>query len=109
MKNGDYYARVTDDCVSTIFVDEDAVHDAQIHKIFTERGKVLAEQIHKQNLNKTTKRRKVRNIVRQCLWLTATASMVYFTCLFGVYAAIAFITGCVVAIGFRIAHLITSD
>lgn len=109
MKNGDYYAHVTDGCVSTIFIDEDAVHDAQIHKIFTERGKVLAEQMHKQNLNKTTKRRKVRTIARQCLWLTATASMVYFTFLFGVYAAIAFITGCVVAIGFRIAHLITAD
>lgn len=109
MKNGDYYARVMDDCVSTIFIDEDAVHDAQIHKIFTERDKVLAEQMHKQNLKNITKRRKVRAIVRQCLWLTATASMVYFTYLLGVYAAIAFITGCVVAIGFRIAHLIAAD
>lgn len=109
MKNGNYYARVTDDCISTVFVNEDAVHDAQIHKIFTERGKVLAEQMHKQNLKNTTKRRKVRTIARQCLWLTATASMVYFTYVFGVYAAIAFITGCVVAIGFRIARLITTD
>ena len=109
MKNGDYYARVTDNCVSTVFIDEDAVHDAQIHKIFTDRDKMLAEQMRKQNLKNTTKRRKVLTIAKQCLWLTATASMVYFTYLFGVYAAIAFITGCVVAIGFRIAHLITSD
>lgn len=109
MKNGNYYARVTDDCVSTVFIDEDAVRDAQIRKIFTERGKVLAKQMHKQSLKNTTKRRKVRAIVRQCLWLTATASMVYFTYLFGVYTAIAFITGCVVAMGFRIAHLITAD
>ena len=109
MKNGDYYARVTDDCVSTVFVDEDAVHDAMIRKIFADRDKMLAEQMHKQNLKNTTKRRKVRTIARQCLWLTATASMVYFTYLLGVYAAIAFITGCVVAIGFRITHLITAD
>lgn len=109
MKNGNYYARVTDDRVSTVFIDEDAVHDAQIHKIFTERGKVLAEKMHKQNLKKITQSRKTRTVVRQCLWLTSTASMVYFTYLFGVYAAIAFITGCVVAIGFRIAHLINSD
>ena len=109
MKNGDYYARVTDDCISTVFVDEDAVHDAQIHKIFTKRGKVLAEQMHKQNLKKITRFRKTRTVVRQCLWLASTASMVYFTYLFGVYAAVAFITGCVVAMGFRIAHLITAD
>lgn len=109
MKNGDYYARVMDDCVSTIFIDEDAVHDAQIHKIFAGRDKMIAEQTHKQNLKKATKSRKIRATVRQCLWLTATASMVYFTCVFGVYAAIAFITGCVVAIGFRIARLITTD
>lgn len=109
MKNGDYYARVKDGRVSTVFIDEDAVHDAQIQKIFTDRGKQLAEQTHQQNLKKAIKSRKIRTIVRQCLWLTATASMVYLTCLFGVYAAIAFITGCVVAIGFRIAHLITSD
>ena len=108
MKNGNYYARVTDGCVSTIFIDEDAVHDAQIHKIFTDRDKMLAEQTHRHNLKKATESRKTRTVVRQCLWLTATASMVYFTCLLGVYAAIAFITGCVVAIGFRIAHLITA-
>ena len=106
MKNGDYYARATDDCIYTVFVDEDAVHDAQIHKIFTERGKVLGEQRTKQNVKNTTKRRKVRTVVRQCLWLTSTASMVYFTYLFGMYAAIAFIAGCVVAIGFRIANLV---
>ena len=106
MKNGNYYARVTDGCVSTIFIDEDAVHDAQIHKIFTDRDKMLAEQMHKQNVKNTTKRRKVRTVVRQCLWLTSTASMVYFTYLFGMYAAIAFIAGCVVAIGFRIANLV---
>ena len=109
MKNGDYYARITDDYVSTIFIDEDAVHDAQIHKIFADRDKMLAEQMRKQNLKKATKSRKIRAIVMQCLWLTASASMVYLTCLFGVYAAIASITGCVVAIGFRIARLITSD
>ena len=109
MKNGDYYARVTDNCVSTVFIDEDAVHDARIQKIFADRDKMLAEQTHKQKLKKATKSRKIRTIARQCLWLTATASMVYLTCLFGVYAAIASITGCVVAIGFRIAHLITSD
>ena len=109
MKNGNYYARVTDNCVSTVFIDEDAVHDARIQKIFADRAKLLAEQTPKQHLKKATKSRKIRTIVRQCLWLTATASMVYLTCLFGVYAAIAFITGCVVAIGFRIAHLITSD
>ena len=106
MKNGNYYARVTDGCVSTIFIDEDAVHDAQIHKIFTNRAKVLKEQMHKQKLKKITQSRKTRTVVRQCLWLTATASMVYFTYLFGVYAAIVFITGCAVAMGFRIANLV---
>ena len=54
------------------------------------------------------KARKFRTMAKECLWLTATAALVGCTYYWGVYAAIAAVTWCMVAIGCRIIHYITT-
>lgn len=115
MENGAYYARVTGGRVVTVFADENAVQDAQMHKIFARRDKNRVDQ-QKEAAEKQRaadrlalkKARKLRTMAKDCLWLGATAALVYCTYLWGVYAAIAAVTGCVVAIGCRIIHYITT-
>lgn len=115
MKQGAYFARVTGDRVFTVFADEDAVRDAQMRKIFSDRDKKVADQqtqaAEKQRMADRLalkKARKFRTMAKECLWLTATAALVGCTYLWGIYAAIAAVTGCMVAIGCRIIHYITT-
>lgn len=115
MKQGAYFARVTGDRVFTVFADENAVRDAQMHRIFADLDKALADQQkvaaekqRKADRQALKKARKFRTMAKECLWLGATAALVYCTYRWGVYAAVAAIAGCVVAIGCRIIHYITT-
>lgn len=115
MKQGAYFARVTGDRVYTVFADEDAVRDAQMCKLFAARDKDHAEQQrqaaekqHMADRQALKKARKFRTTAKECLWLTATAALVYCTYLWGIYVAVAAVTGCMVALGCRIIHYITT-
>lgn len=115
MKQGAYFARVTENRVLTAYADEDTVRDAQMRKLFAARDKDLEEQqknaAEKQRMadrQAIRKARKFRTMAKECLWLTATAALVGCTYYWGVYAAIAAVTGCMVAIGCRIIHYITT-
>ena len=86
MKQGAYFARVTGDRVFTVFADEDAVRDAQMRKIFSDRDKKVADQQkqaaerqHMADRLALKKARKFRSMAKECLWLTTTAAMVYCT------------------------------
>lgn len=115
MKQGAYFARVTENRVLTAFADEDTVRDAQMRKLFAARDKDHAEQQkeaaekqRKADRQAIKKARKFRTMAKECLWLISTAALVYCTYIWGVYAAIAAVTGCMVAIGCRIIHYITT-
>ena len=115
MKQGAYFARVTENRVVTAFADEDTVRDAQMRKLFADRNKALADQ-RREDAEKQRKAdqlalkkaRKFRTLAKECLWLATTAALVCCTYLWGLYAVIAAVTGCMVAIGCRIIHYITT-
>lgn len=115
MSEGAYFARVTEDRVVSVYADEEAVRDAQMRMIFADRDRRYAVQQredadHQRKADRSArqKARKVRAMAKECLWLTATAALVGCTYCWGVYAAIAAVTGCMVAIGCRIIHYITT-
>lgn len=115
MKQGAYFARVTGDQVFTVYADEDAVRDAQMHRIFADRDKTIADQQkvaaekqRKADRQAFKKARKIRSMAKECLWLAATAVLTCCAHFGGAYAAVAVVTGCAAVIGCRVAHYITT-
>lgn len=116
MEKGLYLAHVTDDTVFTVHADESVIYDAQTRKLFADRNKRKAaiakaavKEQRKADQQAIRKARKFRTMAKECLWLTATAALVGCTYYWGVYAAIAAVTGCVVAISCRMIHFITTE
>ena len=103
-ENGLYMARVTDDTVKTMHADEDAVCDMQTDKLFKNRDKCRegqqkesVEATERANRQAAKKKRQLLYLVKDCLGLCGTALLVMLTYRFGLYVAIAGVTGCTVA------------
>lgn len=103
-ENGLYMARVTDDTVKTMHADEDAVCDMQTDKLFKNRDQNLVDQeqdatdaLRKATRQAAKKKRQMLYLVKDCLGLCGTALLVMLTYRFGLYVAIAGVTGCTVA------------
>ena len=110
-ENGLYMARVTDDDVRTFYADEDTVCDAQTDKIFKNRDQNRAdrEQIASDDQRRTDRqkakhKRRFLYMIKDVLMLIGTATLVYLTNRFGLYVAIAAVTGCAVAAVCRITN-----
>lgn len=103
-ENGLYVARVTDDAVHTMHADEDAVCDHQTSKLFEDRDKLLegqakesVEAMERATRQAAKKKRHLLYLVKDCLGLCGTALLVMLTYRYGLYVAIAAVTGCTVA------------
>ena len=104
LENGLYVGRVTDSTVKMLHADEDAVCDMQTDKLFRERDKSREGQA-KQSLEEhdriqkaaAKRRRQMWYLVKDCLCLCGTAVLVALTYRYGLYVAIAGVTGCSVA------------
>ena len=114
-ENGFYAAKVTDEGVTTIHADEDAVCDHQTAKIFKDRdkcrgdeAKLSVEESQKAARAAAKKKRKLWYMIKDVAGLIGTAALVFATYRFGLYVAIAAITGCVVAAGCRVGNWIES-
>ena len=108
-ENGFYAAKVTDEGVTTIHADEDAVCDHQTAKMFQDRdkcrgdeAKLSVEESQKAARAAAKKKRQTWYMVKDVFSLIGTAALVFATYRFGLYVAIAAITGCVVAAGCRV-------
>lgn len=117
-ENGLYMARVTDDNVRTFYADEDTVCDAQTVKMFNDRDQSRADQEqaeadkHRQaeefarftTRQAAKRKRRFLYMIKDVLMLIGTATLVYLTNRFGLYVAIAAVTGCAVAAVCRITN-----
>lgn len=103
-EKGLYMAKVTDEGTKMMHADEDAVCDAQIGKLFkkqnenreTEKQNATEDQ-QKANRLAVMKKRRLMCAVKEVSGLLGAAALVYLTYRFGLYVAIAAITGCIVA------------
>ena len=103
-ENGLYMAHVTDESVRMMHADEDAVCDAQTDKLFKNRDKDredqqkgVAEAQERASKAAVKKKRRLQYLVKDVLGLCGTAVLVTLTYNFGLYVAIAAVTGCIVA------------
>ena len=108
-EKGLYVAQVTDEGVKTIHADETAVVDAQIGKLFRKKNDSRAyekqnatEDQQKANRLKAAQKRRRCCMIKDVAGLISGAVLVYLTYAYGLYIAIAAITGCIVAATCRI-------
>lgn len=113
MEQGAYFARVTGTKAYTVFADEDALWDAQMRRLFADRDKsIAARQLEDAKKQRRIERlaiqraRRFHAMINDCLYLTATAVLAVCVYIWGLYAAIAAVTGCSVAIGCRVINYI---
>ena len=106
---GFYAARVTDGGTTVMHADEDAVCDHQTAKIFKDRDKcregeekLSVEESQKAARAAAKRKRQLWYMIKDVAGLIGTAALVLATYRFGLYVAIAAITGCVVAAGCRV-------
>lgn len=107
-ENGLYMAEVTDEGAKMMHADENAVCDAQIGKMFKKKdeSRAVEETAASQDQRKLTrqaamKKRHLLCMVKDVSGLLSAAALVYLTHEFGLYVAIAAITGCIVAAACR--------
>lgn len=103
-ENGLYVASVTDQGVKTMHASEDAVCDAQIDKMFKQQDKDRqgAKQVAVENQRKVDRQTAIQKRHRCCMLkdvagLLIAALLVYMTYVYGLYIAIAVVSGCTVA------------
>lgn len=110
-ENGLYVAKVTDSEVRTLHADEDAVCDAQTHKLFQTRDmnrasqeqdvadkqRELAELKRLDDRQVAKRRRRFWYMIKDALGLISAALLVYCTYHWGLLVAVGSIAGCVVA------------
>lgn len=110
-ENGLYMAKVTDNDTTVLHADEDAVCDAQTSKLFQSRDqnraddeqnsadkKREADELACKAARQSAKRkRRLWYMVKEVIGLFAAAALVCLTYCYGLYVAIAAVTGCVVA------------
>lgn len=107
-ENGLYMAEVTDEGAKMMHASEDAVCDAQIGKMFQKQGKerkcqekTASDEQRKAERIMAIKKRRMGCMVKDVAGLLSAAVLVYLTYVFGLYVAIAAITGCIVAASCR--------
>lgn len=108
-ENGLYMAEVTDEGTRMMHADENAVCDAQIGKMFQKKDEsrqsmetTASEDQRKAAKQAAVRKRRLWCMVKDVSGLIGAAALVYLTYEFGLYVAIAAITGCIVAASCRV-------
>lgn len=115
-QKGIYMAKVTDDGITAMHADEEAVFDAQTEKMFSSRNleheamlREAEEKARNAARQAAKRKRRIWYTVKDVVSFVGTACLVYLTYRFGLYVAIAAIAGCLVAAGCRITNYLEKE
>lgn len=102
MENGFYAARVADDGIRSVHVDEDTVYYLQTARLFRQRDSARAEKRQRADRKAARERKKRREMVRVCACWLGTGALVCAAYLLGPVAVMISAIACFGAACFKL-------